>query len=158
VQISEFDTPAQVAFPCFGAHQFQVAMFSSGRVLYGALSKVPPLVRMAVLGAPRLQPTRGPAISFQAFSTIVKTFKSQHKAPPSDTVVKNERISFPTMRVVYPGINGGNEWKIMTRTEALQFASEREGDLIVGKSLVDAYSSYVMYNLAQRILPYMLVQ
>jgi translation initiation factor IF-3 len=118
-------------------------MFSYRRVLLGVLPKASPVVRVAVATAPRLQSTRAPVIFFQAFSTIVKNLKSQHKAPPSDVVIKNERINFPTMRVVYPALTGGNEWKIMTRAEALKFATEREADLVVGKWLLGCLFSFV---------------
>ena len=49
-------------------------------------------------------------------------------------ILKNEQIRVTTMRVVYKDSKTGeNEWKIMTRTAALQFAKDQELDLVLGK-------------------------
>lgn len=50
-----------------------------------------------------------------------------------DKIVKNESIKFPNLRVVYVDeISGKNEWKIMTRSEAIAIAKEKSLDLILG--------------------------
>lgn len=51
---------------------------------------------------------------------------------------RNEKINFPTMRVVYVDkATGKNQWKIMSRQEAIKFAKSEELDLILVNETTD---------------------
>lgn len=57
------------------------------------------------------------------------------KPPPSklDAIIRNNRITFPEMRVVYDDVTTGKSaWKIMKRGEALTFAKSKNLDLVLG--------------------------
>ena len=59
------------------------------------------------------------------------------KPPPSklDTIIRNGRITYPQMRVVYDDVTTGKSaWKIMKRGEALAFAKSKSLDLVLGNS------------------------
>jgi hypothetical protein len=49
-------------------------------------------------------------------------------------LLKNEKIRYPTMRVVYKdAVTNESAWKIMNRSEALAFAKSQSLDLVLGK-------------------------
>ena len=51
----------------------------------------------------------------------------------SDAIKRNEDIKCANLRVVYSNpANGKNEWKILSRSEALLFAKSLSLDLILG--------------------------
>ena len=63
--------------------------------------------------------------------------KIQFKKPPpskADAVIRNNRITFPEMRVVYDDVTTGKSaWKIMKRGQALAFAKSKSLDLVLGE-------------------------
>lgn len=60
------------------------------------------------------------------------------KPPPAsksklDSIIRNNRIGYPEMRVVYDDVTTGKTaWKIMKRGEALTFARSKSLDLVLG--------------------------
>ena len=51
----------------------------------------------------------------------------------NNDVIKNHRIVYPEIRVVFDDeATGKSTWKIMQRSEALEFAESKELDLVLG--------------------------
>ena len=48
------------------------------------------------------------------------------------TTLLNDKIRAPTMRVIFVNGEGKQEWKIMDRSEALNFAKQAQLDLVLG--------------------------
>lgn len=49
-----------------------------------------------------------------------------------DDVVKNERIKFPEVRVVFEDETGKSNWQVLSRGDALKLAKSKRMDLILG--------------------------
>jgi hypothetical protein len=56
------------------------------------------------------------------------------KVVEEKVMLKNDKIKFPTMRVIFNNAETGkSEWKIMNRLEALTLAKDMRLDLLLGK-------------------------
>jgi hypothetical protein len=55
------------------------------------------------------------------------------KVSKADEILKNARILYPEVRVVYEDDNGETTWKILTRREALDMARAKSLDLVLSK-------------------------
>lgn len=76
--------------------------------------------------------TSGSALMRINWSRSVAKFSSL-KSNKLGEMKKNGEIKFPTLRVVFKNEEtGANEWKIMTRKEALALANSKSLDLLLG--------------------------
>jgi hypothetical protein len=98
--------------------------------MFTSFSRSSSLLRVVGSFKPASIQTLRKAVVAHAFSSV------RPKEAANATVIKNESIRFPTMRVVYPEEDGKKGWKIMSRKEALDLASLKKMDLLIGKSLV----------------------
>ena len=84
------------------------------------------------------------SIMFSSNSAVLRSAKlirctalwNRWFAISSDPILINESIIAPSMRVIYLNKETNkNEWKIMDRAEALQFAKKMQLDLVLGMAL-----------------------
>ena len=69
-----------------------------------------------------------------ATTTPISKKQQQQQQQGKNNVIRNEKIKFPNLRVVYKDpVTGENSWKLMERKEAIKFAASLSLDLILGK-------------------------
>ena len=93
----------------------------------GRLNAIRQIVNINHMGV-----TSGSALMRINWSRSVAKFSSL-KSNKLGEMKKNGEIKFPILRVVFKNEQtGANEWKIMTRKEALAFANSKSLDLLLG--------------------------
>lgn len=79
-----------------------------------------------------------PVIIVPAFNrSFASGGNNDKKKKDGDKMLKNERIPFTSMRVIYKNEAGEDEWKIMPKMKALEFAKEMKLDLILVNGKTD---------------------
>ena len=93
----------------------------------GRLNAIRQIVNINHMGV-----TSGSSLMRINWSRSVAKFSSL-KSNKLGEMKKNGEIKFPTLRVVFKNEEtGANEWKIMTRKEALALANSKSLDLLLG--------------------------
>jgi translation initiation factor IF-3 len=78
---------------------------------------------------PSLRPPAGAATSGSA----APAFERKERKVSADTIIKNERIRYPQVRVIFDKVenDGDPKWQIMTKDDALAHAKKKKLDLIL---------------------------
>ena len=98
------------------------------------LARFQPLLHLAcVRKTPPLRFSCLNISNISAFSSVARKFNKPDTSSTANQIIKNERIRFPSMRVVYDDEAGKSTWKIMSRIDALALATQKGLDLILGK-------------------------
>mmetsp|Transcript_26471 Transcript_26471/g.25345 ORF Transcript_26471/g.25345 Transcript_26471/m.25345 type:complete len:218 (-) Transcript_26471:182-835(-) len=81
---------------------------------------------------------QGLQLMLQSVVYVASQGNNKKKVVEEKTMLRNEKIKFPTMRVIFNNEETGkSEWKIMNRIEALSLAKEMRLDLLLVNGLSD---------------------
>ena len=70
------------------------------------------------------------------FSASLHVQSPEKKSGP-DSILKNDKIKFETMRVIFKDTTTGtSSWQIMSRADALALAKSQDLDLVLGTYII----------------------